>query len=318
MNSQTAPTAQRSADKIRLAERIAADKCVTIIINTRSRKGQKLFDHACQMFTDAGFRIDRAHAMRDPSQLDTTVCEAIAGGATLVAVGGGDGTLSSVSRHFIGTDAVFGVLPLGTANSFARTLGIPGDMKGAIDVLANGRVEDVDLGRVGDHYFVNAAAIGLPAMIGETIPHGLKAVLGRVGYLGWAAYQLARLKSFHVTLTDASGVREFEALEVRVNNGRYLGGMEVAAEASVESLDLVVQVVTGRNGWTLARSWALSALGRRGGDGLVSLRTAKMRIETDPPMSVSVDGEVLAKTPIDISVARQVLKIMVPKDQADL
>lgn len=302
------------AEKQRLGATIANERRIGLVVNTRSRKGKALFDEACEQFKAIGFTLDAAHAVPDPKQLDRCVCEVIAGGATLVAVGGGDGTISSVSRHFIGKDAVLGVLPLGTANSFARSLGIPQDLGGAIEMLGNGRVADVDLGRIDDHYFTNAAAIGLPALIGETVPHGLKAVLGRVGYLGWAAYQLARLKPFECTLIENGRERRFSALEVRISNGSYLGGLEVAEEASVNSRDLTIQIVTGRSGWTLAKSWLLSAVGRGGGETLESLRTKGLRIVTDPPMSVSVDGEVLTDTPIDVSVARQVLKVMVPAD----
>jgi YegS/Rv2252/BmrU family lipid kinase len=301
-----------------LAATIARERTVTVVVNTRSRRGRHLFDEVCRLFPDAGLKVEAAHALTDPAQLDACVCEAIAGGATLVAVGGGDGTLSSVSRHFIGKAAVMGILPLGTANSFARTLGVPQDLPGAIQVLASGRVADIDLGRIGDHYFTNAAAIGLPAMIGETVPHGLKAVLGRVGYLGWAAYSLARFKPFRCTLIEGDTRREFEALEVRVSNGRYLGGLEVAAEASVESQDLVIQIVTGRSGWTLAKSWALAAIGRRDEVTLVSHRSARLRIETEPAMQISVDGEVLCRTPVDVSVARQVLAVMVPTAQTEV
>lgn len=308
----------RVTGKHKLAEAIARDRKVTVIVNTRSRRGQRLFEEVCDLFPAAGLTVEAAHALPDPRDLDTRVCEVIAAGATLIAVGGGDGTLSSVSRHFIGKPAVMGILPLGTANSFARTLGIPQDLPGAIAVLAGGRVADIDLGRVGDHYFTNAAAIGLPALIGETVPHGLKAVLGRVGYLGWAGWSLARFKPFKCTLIEGGASRQFEALEVRISNGRYLGGLEVAAEASVESQDLVIQIVTGRSGWTLAKSWALSAIGRRDEVTLVSHRSAKLRIETEPPMSVSIDGEVLARTPIEVTVARQVLAVMVPADQTEV
>ena len=277
-----------------------------------------MFKHACTLFGDAGFTLDAAHAVPDPKALDTTVCEAIAGGATLVAVGGGDGTLSSVSRHFIGKPVVFGVLPLGTANSFARTLGIPQDLEGAVEVLATGRVAEVDLGRIDDHVFTNAAAIGLPAMIGDTVPHGLKAVLGRVGYLGWAAWSLVRFKSFSCTLVEDGQSRHFKAVEVRIANGQYLGGLEVAPEASVQSRDLTIQIVVGTSGWTLAKSWVRSSLGGRDKREIISIQTHGLRIETVPAMRVSVDGEVLATTPVEVSVARQALKLMVPAERGDL
>lgn len=318
VSTPTVSPAEQNADKQGLETDIAAGRRATLVVNARSREGQRHFDRACELLSNAGFTLDAAHAVKDPGQLDTIVCEAIAVGAGLVAVGGGDGTLSSISRHFIGSTAVLGLLPLGTANCFARSLGVPMDLGGAIDVLATGHVAKIDLGRIGEHYFTNAAAIGLPASIGETIPHALKAVLGRVGYFAWAMWCLARLRPFECTLTTGGGPRTFHALEVRISNGPYLGGLEVAPEASVESERLVVQIVTGRSILPLVRSWALSAFGRPGGDAIVSVRIARAWIETDPPMSVSIDGEVLTKTPIEISVARHVLKVIVPADRTDL
>ncbi len=318
MSAATVSPAVRNADERALTADVAARRRATLVVNAQSRQGQRHFDRACELLSNAGFILDAAHAVKDPGQLDTIICEAIAGGARLVAVGGGDGTLSSISRHFIGKPAVLGLLPLGTANCFARSLGIPMDLAGAVDVLATGHVANIDLGRIGDRYFTNAAAIGLPALIGETAPHALKAVLGRIGYFAWAMWCLARFRPFDCTLIDGDVPRRFHALEVRISNGPYLGGLEVAPEASVESERLVIQIVTGRHIFALLRSWTLSALGRPGGDAIVSVRIARARIETDPPMSVSIDGEVLTKTPIEISVARHVLKLIVPAERTDL
>ena len=75
-------------------------------------------------------------------------------------------------------DTVFAFLPLGTANSFARTLGIPLDLDGAIDVIANGVARRIDLGCIDGDYFANAAAMGLSPLIAETVPHKLKKYLG--------------------------------------------------------------------------------------------------------------------------------------------
>ena len=104
--------------------------------------------------------------------------EEIAKGRKFIILGGGDGTISSVVDHFAYTRVVFGVLPLGTANSFARTLGIPLDLAGAIDVLVNGKVANIDLGKINEDYFANGSAIGMPAIVGRATPHSLKKWLG--------------------------------------------------------------------------------------------------------------------------------------------
>ena len=114
---------------------------------------------------------------------DEPVIKAAIARAPMVIVGGGDGTLSSVVDHFVGKDTVFAVLPIGTANSFARTLGVPLDMDGATDVIAYGRRKRIDLGIIDGDYFANAAALGLSPLIADTVPAGLKRYLGIFGYL---------------------------------------------------------------------------------------------------------------------------------------
>src|SRR6478609_5166493 len=122
-------------------------------------------------------------------RLQAIVREEIAKGRKFIILGGGDGTISSVVDHFAYASVVFGVLPLGTANSFARTLGIPLDLAGAIDVLVNGKVATIDLGKINDDYFANGSSIGMPAAVGRAVPPRLKRWFGRSGYLFVAAYK---------------------------------------------------------------------------------------------------------------------------------
>ena len=113
------------------------------------------------------------------------VREEMTKGRKFIILGGGDGSISSVVDHLAYASVVFGLLPLGTANSFARTLGIPLDLKGAIDVLVNGKVADVDLAKINEDYFANGSSIGMPAIVGRATPHSLKKWLGRGAY-GWS------------------------------------------------------------------------------------------------------------------------------------
>src|SRR3546814_17134195 len=82
-------------------------------------------------------------------------------------LGGGDGTISGLVDHLVGTGTALGVLPLGTANSFARTLGIPLDIAGAVEVLRTGTRKRIDLGMIDKDYFANCAAIGISPQIAE-------------------------------------------------------------------------------------------------------------------------------------------------------
>jgi diacylglycerol kinase family enzyme len=163
----------------------ALPKRAMLVVNATSRSGEDAFDEACDRLAAAGLELIDAHVVHNPEVLEPVIKAAIAK-APMVIVGGGDGTLSSVVDHFVGTDTVFAVLPLGTANSFARTLGLPLDIEGAVKVIAYGRRKRIDLGIIDGDYFANAAALGLSPLIADTVPRQPEALPwhGRLRDLG--------------------------------------------------------------------------------------------------------------------------------------
>ena len=261
----------------------------------------------------AGITLIGAHAVRDPAALDDVVRRAVADGAPMVIVGGGDGSLARLVGHLAGTSCIFAILPLGTANSFARTLGVPLDLDGAIDTIATGRLRRIDLGRIDDHYFVNAAALGLSPMIGDTVPHKLKRYLGRVGYLGWAIWCLTRFRPFRLTVGNADGEHRTWASEVRVFNGRFHGGVELIETTDVDSGDLVIQAVTGRSLIRLAFDWYAKVVKLKSRSAnTVEFRGTELSLRTRPRQKVSLDGECLARTPVTVRVAQAAVDVVVP------
>ena len=166
-----------------------------LIVNTRSRRGKALFAQACGLLQALPYPVD-THPVDDPAKLCAVLDAALAKAPDLVIIGGGDGTVSGLVDQLVGKDVVLGVLPFGTANSFARTLGIPLDLPGAIEVLRIGAPRRIDLGMIGDDYFCNCATLGIAPQIAERVPHGLKKVAGRLGYLSWAAWEFLRFKPF--------------------------------------------------------------------------------------------------------------------------
>ena len=298
--------------------RVIADRplprSAVLIVNAKSRKGRALFRRARAKLVDAGVKLSAAHVIRNPKLLPAKVGEAVKGGAPMVIVGGGDGSLSCSVDMLVGHDVVFALLPLGTANSFARSLGIPLDLDGAIDVIARGQRRRVDLGMIDHDYFANCAAIGLSPLIAETIPHGLKRWLGRPGYIAWALFRLSRFKPFRLTVGEGTAAETIDALEVRIANGAYHGGSEVVDDAEVDSGEIIVQAVIGRSQWQLAWSWLLTVLrlpARR--QTTREFHGRLLRVATDPPLPISIDGEVLAHTPVVAKVARAVIEVAAPR-----
>ena len=289
-------------------------RSAALIVNAKSRKGQKLFKRACKRLDTLPFSVD-AHAVQKPEHLERTVKRALAKKPDLVILGGGDGTVSGLVDLLVGQDVILGVLPLGTANSFARTLGLPLDVDGAIDVLANGVPKRIDLGMIDGDYFANCAAMGLSPQIAETVPHNLKKVLGRIGYLGWAGLQYLRFRPFILTVDDGAEEKRMRVVEVRISNGPYHGGTWLVDEAKIDSGQIVVQAVTGRYRRTLLKNWFANILGlsARHHD-TITFSGRNLKIDTRPNLPISIDGEVLAHTPVHARIAPGAIRVMVPRD----
>ncbi len=286
-----------------------------LIVNAHSRKGEALFAEAKEKLEEAGIDLLAAHAVKNPALMEETVRKAIADGAPMVIVGGGDGSMSSTVDQFVGKDCVFAVLPLGTANSFARTLGLPLDLDGAIAAIANGRRRRVDLGMIDQDYFVNAASLGLSPMIGRTVPHKLKRYLGRIGYLLWAIKCSVGFRAFRLIIDDGQQERRLWSTEVRILNGPFHGGVELSDHADVDSGEIVVQAVVGRSKPRLAWDWYAKFFKLRDRDAHTQEWHGKaFTITTRPRQRISIDGEVLAKTPVVARIAAGAVDVAVPAD----
>jgi YegS/Rv2252/BmrU family lipid kinase len=288
-------------------------KQAVLIVNTRSRRGQKLFREAADKLSAAGIELIEKHPISDPTKLIPTARASVLRGAPMVIIGGGDGSLSCAVDEVVDRDCVFALLPLGTANSFARTLGIPLDLDGAIRTIATGKRRRIDLGAIDGDYFANASSIGLSPLIGCTVPHKLKRYLGRPGYLMWAMWCLARFKSFDLIVEQDGRSERMRALEVRIANGPFHGGIKVVDEADVDNGVIVVEAVSGHARTTLMSNWIRLLFGLPKRERQVrQFRAKRMTLRTVPELPISIDGEVLHRTPAVVEVAARAIDVVVP------
>ncbi len=291
-------------------------RAATLVVNTRSRRGARLFRQATDRLRAEGIAVVNAIAETDPSRMRDHVEQAVGNGADLIIVGGGDGSIPGTIGALIGTDCTFAPLPLGTANSFARTLGIGTELEEAVAAIAGGCTRQVDLGEIDGQMFANSASIGLSPIIGETVPAKLKRYLGRVGYLLWGIGTMLRFRPFRIVLECDDEKRACWATEVRILNGCFAGGIQLSDDASLENGRIVIQVVTGKSKLRLAADWYLRIIGLAdAARGVEELEGRRVRIEAAPPQRVSLDGEVLARTPIEVRVRPAAVKVVVPADQ---
>jgi YegS/Rv2252/BmrU family lipid kinase len=309
-----APTADAPAWS---SARATAARRVAIIVNTGARRGDAEFASARDGLAAAGLVVAAAVAVRKPSEFAPALRKLIDAGHDVIAVGGGDGTLASAAAIMAGQSLVMAILPLGTANSFARSLGIPTDLPGAIAVIAAGATTGADVIRIGDRHFLNTATIGVPARIAQDIPPWLKRWFGRFGYLGYALVKLARLEAFEARVSIAGSPDIVEqVVEIRIANGAYVGGAHIVDGASPESRDVTVELVRGSRVAALAGVWAANLAGVKPAPGKVRrFRAVAFDLSCTPEQPISVDGETGSWTPVSVRVAPGALNVIVPGPQ---
>lgn len=288
-----------------------------LVVNTRSRSGERVFEQARDRLRGLGVRVEAEYDLHDPARLPEAVREA-ADEYEMVILGGGDGTVSSSVDFLAGRETVLGLLPLGTANDFARTLGIPTDLDRACETIASGKLVDIDLGLAGDNYYVNLASVGLSAGVTKALTSRLKRVAGS------AAYPLAAIKAFlkhepfRARLTFPDGdhepIEHERLLQVAVGNGRfYGGGMVVSPGSGIDDSTLDVYAIRlGRHRDLLGVARYLKSGDFVRGESVSHYETSRVLVETEPHLPVNVDGELVAQTPQEFSVARNALHVMVP------
>lgn len=287
-------------------------RSAALIVNARSRQGQRRFAEACTAMAALPFPVD-AHAVENPGDLCAVLARALAKRPDLVVIGGGDGTVSGLVDQLVGKDVILGVLPFGTANSFARTLGIPLDIGGAVEVLKTGAPRRIDLGMIGDDYYANCATLGIAPQIAATVPHLLKKVAGRLGYLTWAAWEFLHFKPFTLIVGEGASAERLRVVEVRISNGPYHGGTEMVESAQVDSGEIVVQAVVGHVKRRLVTNWTATffRMAARHED-VREFRGRSIRLATEPVLPISIDGELLASTPVTAKIAAGVIEVMAP------
>ncbi|MFN8218631.1 MAG: diacylglycerol kinase family protein [Fimbriimonadales bacterium] len=236
-------------------------------------------------------------------------------GADVVVAAGGDGTVGEVANGLAGTSACFGVLPTGTGNDFARTLGIGTDLDNAARVLAEGELLHIDLGKVSEGgFFVNVAGCGFDAVVAARINHGFRRVRGTLAYVLATLQTLATFRPAAIRLTaDGKSYDEKVMLCAVANAQMYGGGMRIAPEASLTDglLDLVL--VGDVSKLEFIRAFPRVFKGTHLAHPKVKvLRAARVSISSDRPLPVLADGEEIGVTPVGFEIVPAALKVMAP------
>ncbi|HEX6105816.1 MAG TPA: lipid kinase [Gemmatimonadales bacterium] len=231
-----------------------------------------------------------------------------------VIVGGGDGTLHLALQGLVETGLPLGIIPLGTANNLARTLGIPTDPLEACEVIAQGHRRRIDLGWVNGRYFFTTASIGLSVRITEELSAESKRRWGPLAYALTALRVLRRTRPFHARIAWAGGTRDSRTVQIVIGNGRYYGtALTVAEDATIDDASLDLYSLEVRHWWQLLALAPALKRGRQAEKPLVeSLRAQEFEVVTRRPRAIDVDGEIGGTTPARFRVLPRALDVFVP------
>lgn len=236
----------------------------------------------------------------------------------LLIIGGGDGTINMVLGSLMGTRLPLGILPLGTANDFARTLGIPSDPVAAASIIVEGCTRQIDVGQVNDRFFVNVASMGLSVELARRMTRNMKRHLGRLSYPLAALKTVLFTKPFKAKVITADRMIELRSLQIAVGNGVYYGGgMAVYEAAGIDDQCLDFYSVSPLQLW----QWPLilSAFRRGRNRNLVGMRAfcdpGPIEIRAEPRLLINTDGEITTMTPAHFRLLPLALSVFVPADQ---
>ncbi|HEU4828855.1 MAG TPA: lipid kinase [Gemmatimonadales bacterium] len=283
-----------------------------LLANPKARRGMEGVREAASVLEEAGVEVqaEEIGSSREIAEQVTRHSRDV----DFIILGGGDGTINAALASLLESRLPLGILPLGTANNTARTLGIPTDLEEAARIIASGRTRRIDVGQVGDRCFLTTASIGLSVRITKELSDASKRRWGPVAYLIAAIRTLSKVHPFDVGIHYDGGSRQLRAIQIMVGNGRHYGAaLTVAEDAEPDDALLDCYAIEAVPWWRLLGLLPALKRGRQGEKADVQAITSRtIRIETPEPHAIDADGELVGTTPATFTTAPLALEVFVP------
>lgn len=274
-----------------------------LLLNPNSRQGTEArLQVGVQRLREAGIEVEQLESISPEASRRAVEdrCREI----DLVILGGGDGTISAMAATLVNCQLAFAVLPLGTANDLARSLGVADSLGQAFDAIIANHRRRIDLGCLNGHYFFNAAQIGLGPKVTEELTDEVKKRWGVLGYLKALFAALSRSDRFRADITVDGRHHRVNSMHLAVGNGRFYGGGNVISQdAYIDDGLLSLYSLQPQTLWTLL---LLAPLLRTGSQQqhrrIFTAQGGVIDINTRRRMAVHADGEPSSHTPARIQI----------------
>lgn len=321
-NVHNVPLATNLATAEAIITRLAKTLIAHLIFNPVSGQGDAEQDLALireLLSPQMNLKIHLTQPEVSPTELAK---QAVEEGADMVIASGGDGTVSAVAGVLINTGIPLGIIPRGTANAFAVTMGIPRIMpiRNACQIILGGYTRNVDIARCNGMPMILLAGIGYEATTVEMASRELKDQWGALAYLmaGWQAIEGQEL--FETTIETEGEVYQFQAHAITVANAAPPTSVlaQGAGEVLFDDGQLDVTIASAENklqGITTMFRMFGAAITKTNFEqkNVVHSRARHLRITAEPPQKFVVDGEVVGQTPLEIECVPSGLTVLVPK-----
>jgi diacylglycerol kinase family enzyme len=292
-------------------------KVLTCILNDKAGSGRaaEAGTLVARMAAEHGWEA-RIAICEGGAELTSHVEQARAVGG-LVVGGGGDGTIAEIAAALVDTDAVLGVLPMGTFNHFAKDLSIPLELEKAVQTLFSGKIARVDVGEVNGRVFLNNSSIGFyPRIVQAREREQRRGRSKWVALARAAALIFQRSRMLQIRLETADGLSQScDTSFVFIGNNRYAAtGLQIGSRVTMDGGKLWVCTAPGAGRFALFALALKAVLGFVRDADMPAFDAAQTEVHMRrDQVPVATDGEVnVMRTPLRYRIRPGALRVVVP------
>lgn len=287
-------------------------KHIQVIVNPASGQPKPILHTLNSVFRQSAYDWDIS-LTKESGDARRFAQQAAQAGVDVVAAFGGDGTVMEVAMGVLGSQTPMAILPGGTANLMSVELGIPKELEKAAAIACDetNQVRAIDVGQIGDHHFLLRVGLGFAARKVELADRELKDKYGILAYsiAGLKALKETQRIQYKITVDDQ--LYEVEGLSCLIDNAGNMGIPGLAPVKGIQVTDGLLDVILVKS--PIPSSSETSKIPVRTPKEIIDhWQGREIHIESDPPQSIQVDGEILGETPLSINIIPQAVRVITP------